>query len=393
MCSMSTLPRPPATRERSRMGFLLAAACLAIVWPSLPNAETTVNRADSANRLSVPFEIITATQSYLAQRRYAGKTVPRRSAELGFKTGGEVAHILVDLGDRVRKGAPLAHLDKATLDAQQLQTAADVQLAEANVQALIAESQLARNTERRVRRLLDEGHTSRQLYDEADLALKAKLAQLGVARASLARARAANTASAVALREATLYAPFDGVIQARHQDEGSQLRPGQALLRLVEGGNTEAHIGVPARASRTLAPGQTYTLRWAGQPYTARLKSLLPEVNPESRTITAVFDLPEADMPLGSVVELAYEESVDERGFWLPVTSLTSADRGLWAVYVIGANDAIERRLVDVIHSEAERVFVRGTLSDAERIVSSGVNRVVPGQAVMPVPAMQANAR
>ena len=62
------------------------------------------------------------------------------------------------------------------------------------------------------------------------------------------------------------------------------------------------------------------------------------------------------------MVELLLEQRVQTPGFWLPVSALTASDRGLWGVYVVNAENLIERRLVEVIHNEASRAFVRGLL-------------------------------
>jgi hypothetical protein len=43
--------------------------------------------------------------------------------------------------------------------------------------------------------------------------------------------------------------------------------------------------------------------------------------------------------------------------------------------------------LVEVIHNEASRAYARGLLSDRDRVVNSGVQRIVPGQAVLPLRA------
>ena len=68
--------------------------------------------------------------------------------------------------------------------------------------------------------------------------------------------------------------------------------------------------------------------------------------------------------------------------------------RGLWAVYVADAADGetavLERRELEVLHQEADRVFVRGTLADGERVVVGGRHRLVPGQRVRVAPAPDA---
>ena len=353
-----------------------------------------------AEPLTTPVIQLQAEQAYTVERRYAGTTVARRSTELGFKRGGEVAAVYVDLGAQVERGAILAELDRQSLQAEYDRAAALVAVAVANQEAAAADAELARNTEQRMHRLHQSGHASQQVYDEARLTWRARHAQVNVANANLTSAKAALKTAAVALREAQITAPFSGRIQARYADEGSQLRGGQPLLRLVEAEHVEAHIGIPLAALGGLIQGNSYSLQLRDTQLTATLQALMPEIDSNSRTTTAVFALDSnlggelaRNIPVGAVIELAYRQPVTAQGFWLPVGSLTSAERGLWAVYVVGRDNQVQRRLVDVIHTEAERVFARGTLSDGDRLISTGINRVVPGQVVTPIPAMQANAR
>ena len=332
---------------------------------------------------------VVAEQSYQSNRVYAGRTAATRAAELGFKRGGEIAQMHVDLGDVVAKGDTLANLDTASINAQLTQAAAEVSLARANLEALVAEAELATNTEQRFRTLREQGHASVQVYDETRLALRAKQAQLNVARANLERALAAQKSVEVELREAVIRAPFPGTIQARYVDEGTQIRSGEAALRLVEDAHREAHVGIPADIAQRMVPGQTYQVSWQNQTYAASLNAVLPEVDPATRTLTAVFTLAGIDIPLGSTVEVAINEAVDAPGFWLPLSALTEADRGLWGVYVVNAEQIVERRLIEIVHSEADRVFVRGTLRTDDRLVATGVQRIVPGQIVNPVASTQ----
>ncbi len=332
---------------------------------------------------------VVAEQSYQSNRVYAGRTAATRAAELGFKRGGEITEMQVDQGDVVAKGDTLAKLDTASINAQLTQAAAEVSLARANLEALVAEAELATNTEQRFRTLREQGHASVQVYDETRLTLRAKQAQLNVARANLERALAAQQSVEVELREAVIRAPFPGTIQARYVDEGTQIRSGEAALRLVEDAHREAHVGIPADIAKRMMPGQTYQVSWQNQTYAASLDAVLPEVDPATRTLTAVFTLAGIDIPLGSTVEVAINEAVDAPGFWLPLSALTEADRGLWGVYVVNAEQIVERRLIEIVHSEADRVFVRGTLKTDDRVVATGVQRIVPGQVVNPVAITQ----
>ncbi|MEM8766873.1 MAG: efflux RND transporter periplasmic adaptor subunit [Pseudomonadota bacterium] len=331
---------------------------------------------------SVSYLTVEPASGFDATRVYAGRTVAGRASELGFRHAGEIERVHVDIGDTVASGDLLAKLDTDSLEALEAQALADVSLAAANLKAVEAETQLARQTEARFRSLRDSGHTSAQLYDEQRLALQAKEAQLSVAAASLTRAEANARAARIAVEDAHIYAPFAGQIQSRHMDEGAQTRPGQTLFRLVETAHREAHVGIPESMLDTLKPEGQYNLRWADSRLVGTVQAVLPEVDPESRTVTVVLALEDETVPFGAVVELELNHRVANPGYWIPLTALTESDRGLWGAYVVNEESSAERRLVEILHVEAERAFVRGTLNPGDRVISTGVQRIVPGQAV-----------
>lgn len=361
----------------SRRASILGSLSLWLLLPTM----------NSFADLTVSYITIQRQAGFTSERAYAGKTLPSRSSELGFKRGGEIAQVLVDIGDVVQKGQTLARLDSQTLTANVNQAEANVALAMANLSAAKAEAQLAANTERRFRRLREQGNTSKQLYDEAKLNFQSKKAQYEVAQANVKRAQAAANATNIALAEAAIKAPFNGIIQSRYMDEGTQILGGTPALKLIEVGPIKAHIGIPSASKASLTINKTYSIRWNDIEQPAQLTAISPEVDPNTRTLNAVFKIPANTIPIGAVVELLLAQQVASPGFWVPVSALTASDRGLWGVYVVNPENIIERRLVEIIHNEAARAYVRGLLTDRERLVSNGVQRIVPGQSVLPIRA------
>jgi RND family efflux transporter MFP subunit len=342
--------------------------------------------APTANaELTVTYISVTPEAAFTTNRVYAGISVAARRAQLGFKRGGEVAMVAVDLGDTVTAGQLLAQLDTRGLESDLRRAQSERVLADANRRAARAQTELAANTERRVRMLRANGNVSQQAFDEAFLQFQASKAQLAVADASLGRAQANVEAMQVSVAEAAIRAPFAGVIQSRHVDEGSQIGPGAPALDLVETDMREAHVGIPESAVSQLKVGDSYTVLWQQVEAQARLRSLLPEVNPNTRTATAVFTLADQRIPLGAVVELALRERVPGQGFWVPIDALTAMDRGLWGLFIIDPENTVQRRLVEIVHNEGDRAFVRGLLSASDRVVASGTQRIVQGQRVIPV--------
>ena len=87
------------------------------------------------------------------------------------------------------------------------------------------------------------------------------------------------------------------------------------------------------------------------------------------------------------MLELALDERVASEGFWVPLSALTAMDRGLWGLFIVDAENTVQRRLVEILHHEGDRAFVRGLLTPQDRIVATGTQRIVQGQRVLPVAA------
>lgn len=153
-------------------------------------------------------------------------------------------------------------------------------------------------------------------------------------------------------------------------------------------------LGVAGGAVDVLRAGQKHHLRVRNQRVPATVKSVLPVRGNGTRSVDVIFTLHTefGGIRRGDLATLEIERSKLEPGFWLPTTALTESSRGLWACYVIELLESgdrlgsethrLRRRELEVIHKEVDRVFVRGTLSDGELVVSEGLHRLVPDQLV-----------
>ena len=388
---------------------------------------------------ALPVDVISVepVERYTTEREYTGELVAGRSSVLGFERAGTVVNIFVDEGDRVVAGQPLAQLDIRTLEAQRQQLEAqrqeavaqlrelqsgprqeDIVTAEAAVAELEQQVELARLQRDRREDLYAQGAIAREELDQETYNTGALEKRLAQTQSELAELQAgtrseqldAQTARVsqldarlqqidVDLEKSTLYAPFDGTVGTRSVDEGVVAGSGQTVLSLVEAGPLEARVGIPPAIADTLTLGQAQTVRLGDRTYSAPITALLPELDATSRTVTAVVQIPAADLTVGQTVRLVLTETQDTQGFWLPTTALVPGERGLWSVYVLTEPDAAEtsgetsanmytvgRRDIEVIHTEGDRALVRGTLQAGERAITSGTHRIVPGEVVQWVP-------
>ncbi|MBI5430827.1 MAG: efflux RND transporter periplasmic adaptor subunit [Nitrosomonadales bacterium] len=153
------------------------------------------------------YRIQAAEQGGISQTVSANGTInPVSLVSVGTQVSGTVRKLYVDFNSKVQKGQILLELDDALLAAQQKQSAANAQNAEAALE-------LASANEARMRSLYAQEFVSRQELDSAIQAKKSAQAQLKLALATVERDRA-NLAYSV------IRSPVSGVVVDRSVDVG-----------------------------------------------------------------------------------------------------------------------------------------------------------------------------
>ncbi|MEM9217061.1 MAG: efflux RND transporter periplasmic adaptor subunit [Cyanobacteria bacterium P01_F01_bin.150] len=392
---------------------------------------STAQNSSSTTILPVETIKVNSVNAYQVDRSYTGTVFPRRSSALGFEQGGKLLDITVDQGDSVTAGSPLAVLNTKRLNARRQELMAErnqanaqlkelqagartetVAAAMATVSNLQSQLDLAQTVRQRRQDLYTVGAISREQLDEAATdvdTLQARLneaqsrvdeLQVGTrperieAQQALLQQLDARLASLdIEVQQSTLTAPFSGRVADRFVDEGTVIAAGEPILTLVEDNALEAHIGVPVNAALQVSIGSRLQVQIGSNTYQAQVISTLPQVDAVTRTLTIILRLdPSAteEVRAGQVVRLRLSETISEAGYWLPTTALIKGIRGLWSCYVLGqaevvdGKDAfrIEQRELEVIHTQGDRVFVRGTLQHHDQVIVSGNHRLVVDQLV-----------
>ncbi|MDJ1007837.1 MAG: efflux RND transporter periplasmic adaptor subunit [Paracoccaceae bacterium] len=320
--------------------------------------------------VAVLTETIRLQDSYEVAVAYRGRVEAGQRVDIGFEAGGTLVSVLVDEGDRVRKGEVIARLDTRALEADR---AAQV----AARDALAAQTELARRTAERQRALAERDHASAQRLDEAELSL----VQL---EAELRRAGAAIDALDIALEKSTLKAPFDAIVGRRAADDGARLSAGQSVVELYETALPRLRVGVPEAVAAEMTPGQTAIVEIGGETVEASLLRVRADIDPSTRTRDLLFALPDGTTsPDGTLATLSLTRTVPGTGAWVPTAALGEGVRGLWTLFVI-ENGLARREAVEVVHTAGARAYVRGHLADGATVVSAGPHRIAAGQPVTP---------
>lgn len=361
------------------MAWMVAAGVLATALAGA-GAAVMALQARAANETALPerppltvtTERIAMVDRYTLRERFLGRVEPARETRLAAERNGLLTAVMVEEGDRVAAGQVLA-----ALDTRPLEITRDRLLAErASLEADIA---LAERTTDRRARLVGEGWTSGQAYDEARFSISALEARRAAVGAEIAQVD-------LDLEKSTVTAPFAGTIAARLVDDGTVLAAGTPIVALQETGRPQARIGLPSDRAAALDPGDAVTLDYLGRTLTGRVAAITLDLEAGTRTVPVLVDV-EADGPLamGQVIRLALDRAIEARGAWVPLAALTEAERGLWSLMtVVGAEGGalVAREAVEILHLEGERAFVRGTFADGARVIGEGSHRVGAGQAV-----------
>jgi HlyD family secretion protein len=145
-------------------------------------------------------------------------TVEVTEVNLGFKVAGRVVDLIVDEGQRVKKGDRLAALDSAEMEHVVAQNSAAVAVVE-------AEQERARKDYDRAVALVESGVLPPQQLDSAKKAYDSSMAQLRQTRATL-------SASRDRLRDMVVFAPVSGVVLRKNSEAGETVAAGAAVYSL-----------------------------------------------------------------------------------------------------------------------------------------------------------------
>jgi len=336
-------------------------------------ASELAQRADAAPApapaLAIPVQAspIRVETGYDVRRTFVGQNEPQRTVSVAFELAGQLASILVDEGDLVTQGQTIATLDTSLLQAERAQLIAAKSSADAQLK--FAMQTVERNDE-----LNKRGFATQANLDSAIAQRDQLLGRIAEIDASIANVD-------IRLDKSRVIAPFDGRVTSRFVDGREALNPGQRLLDLIELGSPQVRVGVPLNFDETrLSDAQ---LEIAGQIFPATLVAIRPDIDPVTRTRTALFAIDTDLQPaFGQTARLLVTQRVQKQGFWLPMTSLKEGVRGQWTVMTVDNESSVRAATVEILHAESNRVFVRSAFPEGTRLIDEGPQRITVGQRV-----------
>ena len=324
--------------------------------------------------------VLTATVHFEAEtpnRSFVGTIKPRIETDMGFRVPGKVAKRLVEVGQTVQVGQPLATLDEVDLELQAEQAQAELSAAT----GVLAQAAAA---ETRAEELRAKGWSTEAQLDQAKAAADE-------ARARLNRAERSVELTKNSLSYATLLADSRGVVTATLVEPGQVVASGQTAVRVARFAEREAVVAIPETLVGRAKSGTASVTLWseADKKYAAKLREIAPSADPATRTYLAKFSLPEADdkVSLGMTATLTLADAATERVAKLPLSALFSQGSNP-SLYTVDDAGAVKLQPVIVKSYESNAVVISGGVNDGAKVVALGVQKIDPAQKVRVVSAL-----
>jgi RND family efflux transporter MFP subunit len=282
--------------------------------------------------------------------------------------------VLVDRGDRVKRGQLLALVRPSDLPDQLV--AARGSLTQAQSSASLAKKNFDRASQ-----LAPGGIVSQQELQQSQAALASADAQEAAAKAQVA-------ALATRLGETRIESPLDGVVTARRLDPGALVGPtagNSTILSVARVDVLRIFVTVTEREVHLVKVGQEAHVEvdaLPGRTIKGSVARLAPTLDPATRTLDAEVQIDNASGDLrpgmfgrGSIV-------VDNHANVpvVPATAVQISSGKRWAYVLKG--DKVERREVITGVDEGNWLEITRGLSAGEEVVTTGIDSVSDGAPV-----------
>ncbi len=359
---------------------------------ALPRVDVIkVGRASGITALDLPGNIQAVTEAPILAR-----------------ADGYLEKRLVDIGDRVQAGQPVAEIAAPELDEQVRQVKAALQQsraaldqAQANLDQGKSNMELARVTADRWSKVVARGGVSKQENDQYQAQYQAQVAGVQSLEKAVAAQRS-NVAQAEAnvahIDEVQGYrlvkAPFAGVITLRNVDVGALVSAGNTLLfRIAQTGTLRTFVNVPQTNASSIHQGETALLQVSnlpGREFKGIVARTSNSLDPTSRTMLVEIQVPNADGALlpGMYAKVQLNDARTASPILVPGDSLQVEADGT-KIAVLRPDNTVHFQRIEVGRDYGDKLEVLSGLADGDTIIPRPGDAVKEGGKVDPVMAIE----
>lgn len=419
-------------RRKALLGFVSISIVAVGIWAISAPLPAQGPKAGAKGPPPAPKVLVTAARgdTIAEPRTFVGTVKPIRRSLIGSAAAGRIEQYLINEGDLVKAGQPIAHLRRGVITAELNVAKGDLAVREAELGELQKsyqeeiETAQARLTNAQATLAFRESKLQRskglgtsiakELYEEDTTfytqAVSSVREHQAAVRMLTQGAREMKTQQALAKVEAqkaevqrlqeqfdrhTLFAPFDGWVSAEHTEVGQWVMQGDPVAEIVELNEVDVEIAVVEdfiANLHTAVEGPVEVPSLPGQTFTGRVAMINPQADARARTFPVkirVQNQVENNLPLlkaGMFARVTLPVGKATPCVLVPKDAVVLGGPSpiVYVVATAGGKSAANPVPVKLGQAQGAWIAAIGGLKEGDSIIVEGNERVRPGQEVRP---------
>ena len=323
-----------------------------------------------------------------------GRVISLKEADVPAAVIGKIENVLVEVGDKVKKGQVLALIDIERYKWMAEIASANVNATRAEIKSAKAETNINLIELNRMESLKESSAFNVSKYERLQSLHTSLIAKEEIVEAKLKSALQEEKLAKLNLKRATVKAPFDGVIEFKMVEFGEAVGLGFTLFKLVSDSLLEIEADVPSNRARILEINNNINVSTTDMiSFNSKLRALGVRENSNSRTIPVhlTFDSNELSRKLfvGENVNIFIPIGPGLKAPTVHKDAILKRE-GMSLVYVVEEEKAVIKPL-KLGDGVGNRFIVLSGINEGDTVVIKGNERLRPGQAVKPIPSTDIN--
>ena len=273
--------------NKDKVGSLLIYSCVFLFMMSyLTLTASSQERVSSVGVDEVISEPLLQTMPVI------GRFIAKESGIVATRIAERVHKMMVQVGDRVEKGDVVAKLSSDRLNSRIQLLQSDLRRMDSQLAKEVANDKKMEQTHKRILALRSSNAFRKDREQDSERDLEVTGEMVSRAKADISRAKANLTMGQIALEDAKIIAPYQGVVVKRHTISGNYVRVGDPIITLLNDTDLEIEADVPSiRALELKANTKVKAKLQNGLSFNAYIRAVIPQENSQTRALAVRLNI------------------------------------------------------------------------------------------------------
>ena len=361
------------------IGIIIVITLLVLCFGCSGNGDS-----EAQNGKVVPVETTVVTRGNVVQSlTFMGDVKAEQSVSIYSKVPDRIETFYVEMGDKVRKGDPIARIAAMTIEQNVRQAEAALISAKAQEANMKIEFERAERLSKEQAMSLQQFESIRTQYESI--------------QATEEQAQAALSASKSQLDDALITSPIDGVIGKRYLEAGDMASPGMPLVSIVKMENVKITFNATEKDLIKLQIGQKATVTISAlvdEKFEGNVFKISPVLDPVTRMaeIEVLVNNEKRLLRPGMYARVEVITGIIENIIMIPrfatiestsLQKIGQTDQVVknYYVFIVDSNQPVQKKL-NVIYVNHEWLAVRDGINVGDQLITAGQNNIRDGMTV-----------